>query len=102
MYFDGSKKKEGLGAGCVVVDPEKNKYFLSYRIEFCTNNTARYEALFQDMKKSIGLEVKKLKVFSDSEIVVRQIRDPIHCLSPHLKGYQSEGLNLIENFNAII
>ena len=46
LYFDGSKTMEGSGAGCVLIDPEKNKYFLSCRLEFeCTNNTAEYEAL---------------------------------------------------------
>ena len=41
-----------------------------------------------------------MKFFVDSEIVVRQVRNNIHCLSPHLKGYQSEVWNLIMHFNA--
>ena len=46
VYFDGSKKQEGSGAGCVLIDPDKNKHFLSCRLEFeCTNNTTEYEAL---------------------------------------------------------
>ena len=32
--------------------------------------------------------------------MVRQVRDTIHCLSPHLKGYQAEVWNLIAHFNA--
>ena len=32
--------------------------------------------------------------------MVRQFRDTIHCLSPHLKGYQVEVWNLIAYFNA--
>ena len=40
-----------------------------------------------------------MKVFGDSEIVVGQIRDIIHCLSPHIKGYQYEVWNLISHFN---
>ena len=27
LYFDGSKTQEGSGDGCVVIDPEKNKFF---------------------------------------------------------------------------
>ena len=46
LYFDGSKTLEGLGAGCVLIDPRKNKHFLSCILEFeCTNNTTEYEAL---------------------------------------------------------
>ena len=90
-----------LTVGCVLVDPKKNKYFLSCRLEFeCKNNIVEYEALVQGMKKAIGLEVKNLKVFGDYEIIVRQVRNTIHCLSPHLKGYRFEVWNLIMHFNA--
>ena len=33
LYFDGSKTLEGSGAGCVLIDPQKNKHFLSCRLE---------------------------------------------------------------------
>ena len=70
-------------------------------LEFeCTNNIAKYEALVQRLKRAIELNVTNLKDFDDSEIVVRKIRDIIHCLSPHLKGYQWEVWNLISQFNA--
>jgi len=72
LYFDGSKNQEGSGAGCVLIDPEKNKHFLSCRLEFeCTNNTAEYEAPIQGLKKAIEFKVRNLKVFGDSEIIVK-------------------------------
>ena len=38
FFFDGSKTLEGSGAGYVLIDPKKNKHFLSCRLEFeCTN-----------------------------------------------------------------
>ena len=74
LFFDGSKMLEGLGAGCVLINPKKNKHFLSCRLEFeCTNNTAEYEALVQGLRKAIELKVSNLKVFGDSEIIVKQI-----------------------------
>ena len=49
---------------------------LSCRLEFeCTNNTAEYEALFHGLYKIIGLNVKYLKVYGDSEIVIRQVKN---------------------------
>jgi hypothetical protein len=44
--------------------------------------------------------VKYLKVFGDSEIIVRQVRNTIHCLSPHLKAYQQEVWNFLYSFDA--
>ena len=55
------------------MDPEK-KYFLSCRLEFeCTNNTAEYKALVQGLKKAMEFIVKNLKVYGDSEIIVKQV-----------------------------
>lgn len=101
LYFDGSKSSEGAGEECILVSPEGEKIMLSYRLEFeCTNNTAKYEALIQGLYKEIGLKFQYLKVFSDSEIVIRQVRNTIHFLSNHLKHYQCLVQDLISQFLA--
>ena len=46
LYFDSSKTMEGSRASYVLMDREKNKYFISCRLQFeCTNNTIEYKAL---------------------------------------------------------
>jgi ribonuclease HI len=101
LYFDGSKSKEGAGAGCIIIDLAGNKTLMACRLEFeCTNNTAEYEALLQGLRKSLDMNIQNLVVFGDSEIVVRQVRDSIHCLSPHLKSYQSEVWSLMNKFSS--
>ena len=101
LYFDGSKSSEGSGAGCILVSPQGEKTMPSCRLEFeCTNNTAEYEALVQGLYKAISLEVRYLKVFGDSEIIVKQVRNAIHCLSSHLKHYQSLVQDLTSHFSA--
>jgi hypothetical protein len=32
LYFDGSKSKEGAGAGCVIIDPAGNKTLIACRL----------------------------------------------------------------------
>jgi hypothetical protein len=74
---------------------------LACRLEFeCTNNIAEYEALLQGLRKALDMHIQNLVVFGDSEIVVRQVRNSIHCLTPHLKCYQSEVWSLINEFSA--
>jgi hypothetical protein len=74
---------------------------LACRLEFeCTNNVAEYEALLQGLRKSLDMHIQNLVVFGDSEIMVKQVRNSIHCLTPHLKCYQSEVWSLINNFSA--
>ena len=61
LYFDGSKSKEGVGVGCVLIDPKKCKTLISHRLEFeCTNTIVEYEVLVQGLKKDIDLKVKFL------------------------------------------
>jgi ribonuclease HI len=51
---------------------KKCKTLISCHLEFeCTNNIVEYEALVQGLKKAIDLKVKCLRVFGDSEIIVR-------------------------------
>jgi hypothetical protein len=96
LYFDGSKSKEGAGAGCVLIDPIGNKTLIACQLEFeCTNNTAEYEALLQGLKKAVDMNVENLMVFGDLEIVVRQVINSIHYLSQHLKSYQAKVWNLM-------
>ena len=59
LYFNGSKSKEGAGAGCIIIDPAGNKTLLACRLEFeCTNNTTEYEALLQGLKKALDMHIQ--------------------------------------------
>ena len=101
MYFDGYKTKEGVGVSCVLIDPKKNKTLINCRLEFeCTNNVAEYEALIQGLKKAIDLDVKDLKVYGDSEIIVKQMRNLIHCISNRPTRYQQEVWDLLTSFSS--
>ena len=39
LYFDGYRNKEGVGVGCLLIDPHGNRMMLACHLEFdCTNN----------------------------------------------------------------
>ena len=43
MFFDGSRGKQGVGGGVMLVSSENEKYYAAFRFNFsCTNNTAEY------------------------------------------------------------
>ena len=52
---------------------------------------AEYEVLIQGHRKTIDLKVKVIKSFGDLEIMVRKIRNKIHCLFTSKK--LPEGVN---------
>jgi ribonuclease HI len=70
------------------------------RLEFeCTNNTTEYEALIQGLNKAINMNIKFLKVFGDSEIIVEWVHNTIHCISNHLRNYQHRVWDSNDNFD---
>jgi len=76
MFFDGSSSKEGVGAGIVLTSPANEVFTFSYKLEFeTTNNIVEYEALILGLKVAKYLNVKKIEVFGDSELVVLQVRN---------------------------
>ena len=52
MYFDGSKRVEGAGAGIVLISPsgDKLRYVLRMNFSKASNNEAEYEELLHGMR----------------------------------------------------
>jgi hypothetical protein len=73
MYFDGSKRVQGAGAGVVLISPQGNKLKYVLRMSFpqASNNKAEYEALLHGMKMAKACRATRLKIFGDSNLVVQ-------------------------------
>jgi ribonuclease HI len=48
------------------------------------NNVAEYLALLEALQYALSLKAKKLHVYSDSQVVVRQMKGEYRCHSPRL------------------
>jgi ribonuclease HI len=74
MYFDGSLKLQGAGAGILFAAPggEHLKYALQLLFP-ASNNAAEYEALIHGLNIAISLGIKRLMVYGDSLVVISQI-----------------------------
>ena len=82
------------------MDPKGNKNLIACRLEFeCTNNTTEYEALIQGLNKAIDLGVRKIQIFGDSEIIIKQVKNQIHYLSAHLLNYRDKVRELLKSFD---
>ena len=71
LYVDGSSNMSGTGAGLILVNPKE--IIMEYALHFkfsVTNNRAEYEALIVGLKIAKELEVDRLQVYSDSQLVV--------------------------------
>lgn len=50
------------------------EHTFAYKLHFlCSNNEVEYEALVMGLKATKRLDIKKLKIFGDFELVIKQI-----------------------------
>jgi ribonuclease HI len=80
MYFDGSLKLQGAGAGILFIAPggEQLKYALQLLFS-ASNNAAEYEALIHGLNIAISQGIKRLMVYGDSLVVISQINKEWDC-----------------------
>ncbi|XP_058078623.1 uncharacterized protein LOC131226947 [Magnolia sinica] len=67
----------------------------------CTNNVAEYEACIAGQREAIILNVKKLQVFGDSQLIINQINGNWETKDENLIPYHVYRENLIEDFKEI-
>jgi len=72
------------GIGVVIQDAGGGKIRISKWIGHQDNNVAEYVALLEALQHALALKAKVLRVFSDSEVVVRQMTGEYACRSPRL------------------
>ena len=75
VYVVGASNQKGSGVGLVLISPEKLIVEKSLRLDFLAmNNEAEYEALMMGMVMIQRMDGKPVKVFSDSRLVVSQVK----------------------------
>jgi ribonuclease HI len=62
-----------------------------------TNNIAEYSALIACLRKVRTMECTKLVVYSDSELMVRQLNGQYKVKNPNITGYFRQAADLIRS-----
>jgi ribonuclease HI len=71
MYFDGSLKLGGDGAGVLFISPRAEQLKHVFQILFeVSNNKAEYEALLHGLRLTLFLGIEHLLFYGDSLLVV--------------------------------
>lgn len=85
-YVDGgSHGSPGpSGIGVVLENPTGHKLRIAKWIGHQDNNVAEYAALLEALQRAVDLKATSLRVYSDSEIVVKQMTGEYTCRSPRL------------------
>ena len=91
VYVDGASNQKGLGVGLVLMSPENVVIEKPLRLDFSTtNNEAEYEALLVGMAMVQRMGGKSIKLFSDSRLVVGQVKGEFEAKDERMQGYLSQ------------
>ena len=85
-YVDGGShgNPSQAGIGVVIEHSDGGKVRIARWIGQQDNNVAEYVALLEALQYALEWKAKALHVFSDSEVVVRQMKGEYACRSPRL------------------
>jgi len=104
MEFDGSVNKLGAGAGVWIYNKQDNSAEgRAYRLNFrCTNNMAEYEALLLGIKLVRSLQVTKISVMGDSDLIIQQVNGNFVTNDKRLRSYRSAVAEILNSFTEFL
>ncbi|KFK24358.1 hypothetical protein AALP_AAs56437U000100, partial [Arabis alpina] len=99
LHVDGASSKSGSGVGIRLTSPTKEVLEQSFRLGFdASNNEAEYEALLAGLRLAKGLEITKVSVFCDSQLVVNQFNGEYANKDERMEAYLQVAKELAAQF----
>ena len=105
LYVDGASRGNPGPSAIGVVIEEEYGYVIDMwgdYIGVATNNVAEYTALIRGLKKILDLKIREVKIFSDSELLVKQLNGDYRVKDKKLKKLFEEVKELEKKFNRIL
>ncbi|KAM2339537.1 hypothetical protein ACFX1X_019096 [Malus domestica] len=100
LYVDGSSNQQGYGAGLVLTTPDKVAIEYALRFKFkASNNEAEYKALIVGLRLSKHLGLKRIDIFSDSQLVVNQVTNNFDVKDSSMAAYLAQTQLLLKHFH---
>ena len=99
LSVNGASNAHGSRAGLILTSPEGIDIEYALRFGFhASNKRAEYEAVIAGLNLAHSLEVDQLEVYSDSQLVVRQIEDTYETKSGRMILYLQKVRDLLKKF----
>jgi ribonuclease HI len=102
IYIDGSSQGNPGPAGIGVIVTQDGEIIknLSVYLGIQTNNFAEYMALIFGLQEAFILRAKTVKVYTDSQLLFRQVNNEYKIKSPNLIGLHSQVRHLLSAFDS--
>ncbi len=103
LYIDGASKGNPgeAGAGIWIADGGGKKIFaMSRYLGHRTNNEAEYWALLLGLREVKRLGGESVRIFTDSELVERQLNGLYRVKNPNLKVLHASAMKSLQEFSS--
>ncbi len=104
LFTDGAARGNPgpAGAGAVIVSPEGHIVAkIGKFLGDSTNNVAEYMGLILGLKRAKAMGIKEIEVYSDSELLVKQLAGEYQVKADHLRPLHDEASALVKGFTFI-
>ncbi|MGQ9732657.1 MAG: ribonuclease HI family protein, partial [Candidatus Zipacnadales bacterium] len=101
IYIDGASKGNPgpAGAGIVITAPTGDVLReISVPIPYGTNNFAEYTGLIEGLRAARTLDLSRVEIRTDSELMARQLNGEYRVKSPQLRPLHTRALRLLRDF----
>jgi ribonuclease HI len=105
IYIDGSSRGNPGQAGAAALIYDSSGQLLSKASRYLgrtTNNVAEYNALLLALEESAKLNGRRLQVFSDSELLVRQYNGEYKIKNKTLQGLHRQVRRWVTKFDQVL
>ncbi|RVW90222.1 hypothetical protein CK203_042010 [Vitis vinifera] len=76
LRVDGASRSLGSGVGLLLQSPTGEHLEQAIRLGFSASNSeAEYEAILSGLDLALALSVSKLRIYSDSQLVVKHVQE---------------------------
>jgi dinuclear metal center YbgI/SA1388 family protein len=104
LYTDGGARGNpgpaAIGARLVTAEGDIVEEMSDF-IGDATNNVAEYQAMVAGLQMALDHGVQAVSVFSDSELIVKQLRGEYKVKDPILRGYHDEARRLMHELPVV-
>lgn len=103
VYIDGASRGNPGPSACayVLLTSSGEKYVGSSYIGISTNNKAEYSALIKSLIRAEKIGCKKLLIYSDCQLLVKQLNNEYAVRDPELRILYQSAKTLMTNFDHV-
>ncbi len=101
IYIDGASRGNPGPAGIGVIFSQDGRVIknISVHLGIQTNNVAEYTALIFGLQEALILHAGVIRIYTDSQLLCRQINNEYKIKSPNLIGLYSQAKHLLSAFD---